>query len=125
MIKKTINEEAVDKSRVYVTGLSMGGMGTFEIVYRNPDLFAAALPICGGGDLTLYDKRVNRTAFWIFHGGADPVVPAKMSQDMQAKLKSLKVNTKYSEYPDVQHNSWDNAFAEPTYLSWMFSQKRK
>ena len=103
----------------------MGGMGTFEIVYRNPDLFAAALPICGGGDLTLYDKRVNRTAFWIFHGGADPVVPAKMSQDMQAKLKSLKVNTKYSEYPGVQHNSWDNAFAEPTYLSWMFSQKRK
>ena len=125
LVRKLINEEAVDKSRVYVTGLSMGGMGTFEIVYRNPDLFAAALPICGGGDLTVYDKRVNKIAFWIFHGGADPVVPAKMSQDMQAKLKSLKVSSKYSEYPGVQHNSWDNAFAEPTYISWMFSQKRK
>jgi predicted esterase len=125
LVKKIINEGAVDKSRVYVTGLSMGGMGTFEITYRNPDLFAAAMPICGGGDIKLYDKRVNKTAFWIFHGDADPVVSVKESQNMQAKLKSLKVNTRYSEYPDVQHNSWDNAFAEPAYLSWMFSQKRK
>jgi predicted peptidase len=125
LVKKLVQDEAVDKSRIYVTGLSMGGMGTFEAVYRNPDLFAAALPICGGGDLKLYDKRVAKTPFWIFHGAVDAVVDVKLSRDMVAKLKTLKAEVKYSEYPNVNHNSWDNAFAEPDYLKWMFSKKRK
>jgi predicted peptidase len=103
----------------------MGGMGTFESVYRYPELYAAALPICGGGDAGRYDKRLNKTAFWIFHGAADAVVDVKLSQEMTAKLKSLKVETKYTEYPGVNHNSWDNAFAEPTYLTWMFAHKKK
>ena len=120
-----MNEEAVDKSRVYITGLSMGGMGTFESVYRYPELYAAALPICGGGDATNYDKRVKKTAFWIFHGTDDAVVDVKLSREMLAKLKSLKVENKYSEYPGVNHNSWDNAFAEPDYLTWMLAHKRK
>lgn len=125
LVKKLMQDEAVDKSRIYVTGLSMGGMGTFEAVYRNPDLFAAALPICGGGDLKLYDKRVTKTPFWIFHGAVDAVVDVKLSRDMVAKLKSLKGEVKYTEYPGVNHNSWENAFAEPEYLKWMFSKKRK
>lgn len=124
LVKKLIQEEAVDKSRIYVTGLSMGGMGTFEAVYRNPDLFAAALPICGGGDLKLYDSRVAKTPFWIFHGAVDAVVDVKLSRDMVTKLKSLKADVKYTEYPGVNHNSWDNAFAEPEFLKWMFSKKR-
>jgi predicted esterase len=125
LVKKVASEEAVDKSRIYITGLSMGGMGTFESVYRYPDLYAAASPICGGGDTKLYDKRVNKTAFWIFHGADDAVVDVKLSRDMLAKLKSLKVENKYSEYPGVNHNSWDNAFADPGFLSWMFAHKRK
>jgi predicted peptidase len=125
LVKKIAAEEAVDKSRIYVTGLSMGGMGTFETVYRYPELYAAALPICGGGDVNHYDKRVNKTAFWIFHGADDAVVNVKLSRDMYAKLKTLKVESKYSEYPGVNHNSWDNAFAEQTFLPWMFSHKRK
>lgn len=103
----------------------MGGMGTFESVYRYPELYAAALPICGGGDAKSYDKRVKKTAFWIFHGADDAVVDVKLSREMLAKLKSLKVENKYSEYPGVNHNSWDNAFAEPAFLSWMFAHKRK
>ncbi len=125
LVKKIINEEAVDKSRIYITGLSMGAMGTFESVYRYPDLYAAALPICGGGDTKLYDKRVKKTAFWLFHGASDSVVDVKLSREMLAKLKSLKVKNKYSEYPGVDHNSWDNAFADPEFLSWMFAHKSK
>lgn len=124
LVKKVANEEAVDKSRIYVTGLSMGGMGTFESVYRYPELYAAALPICGGADTNSYDKRVSKTAFWIFHGAADAVVDVKLSRDMQAKLKALKVENKYSEYPGVNHNSWDNAFADPEFLAWTFKHKR-
>jgi predicted peptidase len=125
LVKKISEEESVDKSRVYITGLSMGGMGTFESVFRYPGLYAAALPICGGGDTRLYDKRISKTAFWVFHGDADAVVNVNLSRDMVAKLKELKTEVKYSEYPGVNHNSWDNAFAEPGFLKWMFQHKRK
>lgn len=125
LVKRISNEEAVDKSRIYITGLSMGAMGTFESIYRYPDLYAAALPICGGGDTNAYDKRVKKTAFWIFHGAADAVVDVNLSREMANKLKSLKVKNKYTEYPGVNHNSWDNAFSDPAFLSWMFQHKRK
>jgi predicted peptidase len=125
LVKKLANEEAVDKSRIYITGLSMGAMGTYESVYRYPNVYAAALPICGGGDTSAYDKRVKKTAYWIFHGAADSVVDAKLSRDMVAKLKTLKVETKYTEYPGVNHNSWENAFAEGKFLEWMFAHKMK
>lgn len=125
LVKKLSNEESIDKSRVYITGLSMGGMGTFESVYRYPDMYAAALPVCGGGDKVRYDKRITKTAFWVFHGAADVVVDVKLSREMVEKLKSLKTEVKYSEYAGVNHNSWDNAFAEKDYVSWMFSHKRK
>jgi predicted peptidase len=125
LLKHLVDEESIDKSRLYITGLSMGGMGTFEAVYRNPRIFAAALPICGGGDKDSYDKRAKRTSFWVFHGSADAVVDVKLSREMVDKLKELKVPVQYTEYPGVNHNSWDNAFAEPTFLSWMFQHKRK
>jgi len=125
LVKKIAKEEAVDAKRIYITGLSMGGMGTFESVFRYPELYAAALPVCGGGNTDLYDQRVKNTSFWVFHGAADAVVDVNLSRTMVEKLKTLKVKVIYSEYPGVNHNSWDNAFAEPTYLSWMFSQKRK
>ena len=125
LVKKLSNEEGVDKKQILISGLSMGGMGTFESVYRYPGMYAAALPICGGGDVNRYDKRVAKTAFWVFHGAADAVVDVKLSQEMVEKLKSLKAEVKYTEYPGVNHNSWDNAFAERDYLSWMLSHKKK
>ena len=124
LVKKISKEEGVDKSRIYISGLSMGGMGTFESVYRYPDMYAAALPICGGGDVNHYDKRVAKVPFWVFHGAADAVVNVKLSQEMVEKLKSLKAEVRYSEYPGVNHDSWNNAFAEPDYLSWMLLHKR-
>ena len=125
LVSQVSSGESVDKSRIYITGLSMGGFGTFEAVYQYPNLFAAALPICGGGDMVHYDNRVKKTSFWVFHGAADAVVNVENSRTMVKKLQSLHVPVKYNEYPGVNHNSWDNAFAEPDYLSWMFSKKRK
>jgi len=125
LVKKIMNEEGVDKKQVYITGLSMGGMGTFESIYRYPQLYAAALPICGGGDTKQYDKRVAKVPFWIFHGSADAVVNPQLSRDMVEKLKSLKADVKYTEYPGVNHNSWENVFKEPDYLSWMLAHKKK
>lgn len=124
LVKQIRAEEGVDKKRIYITGLSMGGMGTFEAVYRYPNLFAAATPICGGGDATHYDKRIRKIPFSIYHGDADSVVGVAESRRMVEKLKELKASVRYKEFPDVNHNSWDNAFAEPDYLSWMFSKKQ-
>lgn len=120
LVKKIITEEGVDKKRVYITGLSMGGMGTFEAVYRYPKLFAAAAPVCGGGDAERYTRQAAKIPFWIFHGDADAVVSVKESRTMVEKLKKLNAVVKYTEYGGVNHNSWDNAFAEPDFMKWLF-----
>jgi predicted peptidase len=125
VVNQVASSEGVDKARMYITGLSMGGMGTFELLYHNPNVFAAAMPICGGGDAKAYDKRIKKISFWVFHGDKDAVVDPKYSREMVAKLKALKADVTYTEYPGVNHNSWDNAFAEPTFMSWMFGHKKR
>lgn len=122
LVEELMRTEGVDKRRVYITGLSMGGMGTFEAVHRYPDVFAAALPVCGGGDTIRY-KRVG-LPFWVFHGDADAVVKVDYSRAMVNKLQELDVKVRYTEYPGVNHNSWDSAFAEPRFLKWMFAKRR-
>jgi len=124
LVKHYLKEYPVDKNRIYVTGLSMGGMGAFELVYRHPKCFAAALPICSGGDTGAYTKKSKGTKFWIFHGDSDSVVPVKGSRDMEKRLKDLGHEVKYTEYPGVNHNSWDSAFSEPGFLEWIFAQER-
>lgn len=114
----------VDKSRVYVSGLSMGGMGTFELVNRKPDTFAAAMPICGGDNPKSAKSYAKKLPFWVFHGAKDNVVPPVYSQQMVDALKAKGGTVKFSLYPDANHNSWDSAFAEPEFLSWLFSQSK-
>lgn len=123
LLKKLMNDYPVNKKQVYITGLSMGGMGTFEIVRRNPTLFAAAMPICGGAEPSTALK-LTKTKWWVFHGDADNVVPEHFSKDMVDALKAAGADVKYSVYPGVGHNSWDNAFAEPGFLAWMFRNKK-
>ena len=125
IVQQLLDEKKADPKRVYITGLSMGGFGTFEMVHRYPHLFAAAAPICGGGDVKAYDKRVKNIPFWVFHGSEDAVVLPKHSREMVDKLKQLKAKVRYTEYPGVRHDSWTNAFAEPDYLKWIFSQRKK
>lgn len=125
LTKFLMREESIDDKQIYIIGLSMGGMGTFEAVYRYPKLFAAAVPICGGGDVARYDKSVLKTSFRIFHGSEDAVVAVKHSQEMVKRLKQLKATVSYTEYAGVNHNSWTNAFAEPDFLGWMFQYTKK
>jgi predicted peptidase len=122
LTKDIIAKESVQKKQVYITGLSMGGMGTYEMVGRNPGMFAAAAAICGGGDPRSYSKKQAKTRFWIFHGSDDRTVEVKFSREMVERLKALKADVKYTEYPGVGHNSWEKAYAEPELLPWMFNK---
>ena len=113
----------LDKDRMYVGGLSMGGMGTFEIVRRKPKTFAAAFPICGGSNAGTAPK-LKRPSWWIFHGLKDNVVDPNFSKIMAAALKDAGAHVKLTLYPEANHNSWDNAFAEKELMSWLFSQHK-
>ncbi|WP_394746827.1 carboxylesterase family protein [Spongiimicrobium salis] len=123
LMKQLFKNYPVDRSKVYVGGLSMGGMGTFEIVRRNPKTFAAAFPICGGAHPDTAGKLTG-ASWWVFHGDKDQAVPYTYSSAMVKAIEAAKGKVKYSLYPDVGHNSWDNAFAEPQLLPWLFSTRR-
>jgi predicted peptidase len=113
----------IDLDRVYITGISMGGFATWEALIRHPQDFAAAVAVCGGGDVRFAD-RIKHIPVWAFHGAEDPVVPVICSQSMIEALTKAGGIPRYTEYPGVGHNSWDRAFDEPELLSWLFSQKR-
>lgn len=115
---------AVDQNRIYLGGLSMGGMGTFELLHRNPNTFAAAFAICGGANPSIA-KHIKNTPLWIFHGDADIVVPAMYSVEMYEALKAQKADVTINVYPNVNHDSWTKAFDEPELLPWLFSKRRK
>lgn len=114
----------VDTNRVYVGGLSMGGMGTLELLWRMPDTFAAAFAICGGSNIDKLSLYANNTALWLFHGDADAVVPVQCSRDIYSQLKKLGGDVKYTEYQGVNHNSWDNAFNEKALVPWLFEKQK-
>jgi predicted peptidase len=117
-------EFSIDVERIYVTGQSMGGYATWDILLRNPKRFAAAIPICGAGDPNEAQSIVH-VPIWAFHGEKDTVVPTKGSQEMIKVLKELGGNTKYTQYKDVGHNSWSKAWAEEDLISWLFKQRIK
>lgn len=114
----------VNPEQIYIGGLSMGGMGTYELLWRMPNTFAAAFPICGGGDISKVTNYTTTTPLWIFHGADDSVVPVKFSQDMAKSLTEAGSEVKYTEYPGVNHNSWDNVFKEKDLAPWLLSHKK-
>lgn len=123
LLRQLQKEYKINKRRMYVGGLSMGGFGTFELVRRNPKMFAAAFPICGGADPRI-SKKLKKLDWWVFHGDADEVVPEKYSAQIVEAMDKEGIDVKYSVYPGVGHNSWDNAFAEPNLLPWLFSKSK-
>lgn len=125
LTKESIKTLPVNKNQVYISGLSMGGMGTLEAICREPKLFAAAVAVCGGADVEAFGKKQANFPLWLFHGNVDGVVSVEHSQQLYDKLKKLHGKVKYTEYKDVNHNSWENAYAEPDLLPWLFSQKKK
>lgn len=114
----------IDTDRVYLGGLSMGGMGTFEMVRRHPGIFAAAFPICGGAN-TETAASMTDVSWWIFHGEKDMVVPVEFSKKMAESLQKAGAEVKLTLYPEANHNSWDPAFTEKDLMKWLFSQSRK
>jgi predicted peptidase len=122
-IDTLLQSNQIDKKRVYIGGLSMGGFGTLELLWRKPQTFAAAFPICGATNPNkLKDYRKN-LPIWIFHGDKDAVIQVANSRLIYGILKKTNPNAKYTEYAGVNHDSWKNAFAEPQLLSWLFAQK--
>ena len=113
---------SIDPARLYVTGLSMGGYGTWWLIENNPTLFAAAVPMSGGGDTTKA-AAIAQLPIWDFHGAIDPLVPVAQSRDMIAALMAAGGHPKYTEYPNGQHDIWDTAYTEPALLPWMFLQR--
>jgi len=145
-LQASIKEFHGDRNRIYLTGLSMGGFGTWELAARNPGRFAALVPICSGVRpqkdwpqlrVTLVDdpkitdpyaeiaRLIGSTPVWIFHGDADPAVPVTESRNMAEALKAANAKFKYTEYPGVGHNSWDQAYAEPDLVPWLLAQTLK
>jgi predicted peptidase len=125
LLDSLLSMHFIDKSRVYIGGLSQGGMGVYDMIARYPDVFAAAFPICGAGKISTSKQFAGKVALWIFHGSDDEIVPTYFSRDFYKRLSQLNADVKYSEYPGVHHNSWVNAFAEKDLLSWLFSKSKK
>ena len=121
LVSQMLDKPYVDKHHMYVGGLSMGGMGTFEILRRMPNIFAAAFAICGGDNTLNARIYAKKVPIWIFHGEKDSVVPVDHSQVMVNAIKAAGGNPKFTVYPNDDHNSWNDAFAEPQLIPWLFS----
>jgi len=123
LIEALCTERRIDKDRIYLTGWSMGGYGTWDLVSRRPELFAAAIPLSGGGDPAQAEK-LAKLSIWAFHGDADPLVPVERSRDMIAAIKMAGGDPKYTEYKGVGHDAWTPTYRDNKVLDWLFEQKK-
>ena len=114
----------VDQDRIYVTGLSLGGFGTWSLAAHSPNRFAALVPICGGGE-TYWTKQLSHVAVWAFHGAKDEGVPVRRSQEMVEALSKNGGNPKLTVYPDLAHNSWTATYDNPELYTWLLQQRRQ
>ncbi len=117
-------EYKTDAKRQYLTGLSMGGYGTWSIAAAHPDRFAAIVPVCGGGNVKDAEK-IKDIPTWVFHGDADTAVKVERSREMVEALKKAGGKPKYDEYPGVPHNSWDKAYGTDELYKWLLEQRKK
>ena len=138
-LEQTVREFNGDPARLYLTGLSMGGYGTWWVASRHPGKFAAIAPVCGGirtpptiaippvstapdpyADVV---RKIGKTPVWIFHGSADETISVKESRRMALALKAAGGNVRYTEYKGVGHNSWDPAYTDPDFFPWLLSHR--
>ena len=124
LLENRLSDSRTDTARVYVTGISMGGFGTWDIISRRPEVFAAAMPICGGGD-TAQASKMGKVSIWAFHGSSDGAVRVSRSRDMMSALWATGANVHYREYPDAGHNVWTTTYRDNAVLKWFFSRRRK
>lgn len=123
LVDEITEKYKVDKDRIYVSGLSMGGFGTWALAGHSPDRFAALAPICGGGD-PQFARWISHIPVWVFHGAKDPVVPVSRSESMVEALKKKGGNPKLTVYPEAGHDSWTQAYNDPELYTWLLQQRR-
>jgi hypothetical protein len=124
LLDEVIAQNRVDTERIYLTGLSMGGFGTWEYAMAYPNRFAAIAPICGGG---APEKAwaLRNMPIWVFHGAKDQTVPVKLSEDMVSALKKVGNDVKFTVYPEAGHDSWTDTYNNPELYAWFLKQKKK
>lgn len=123
LIHSLAKSSRIDTNRIYITGLSMGGYGTYDAIERYPHLFAAAVPVCGGGDVSKADL-ITHIPIWIFHGAEDPAVDPEYSLEMLTALTKAGAHPGFTQYPETGHFSWIGAYADPFLMEWMFRQHK-
>ena len=123
LLDDVIRKYRVDKHRIYLTGLSMGGFGTWSLAAAHPERFAAIVPICGGGN-PADARKLAGLPIWVFHGAKDPTVPVQRSREMVEAIKAAGGNVKFTEYPEAKHDCWTESYDNPELYKWMLAQKR-
>ena len=123
LIDEIVEKYKIDEDRIYVTGLSMGGFGTWALAGYTPHRFAAIVPICGGGE-TYRTRDFKHLPTWVFHGGKDSVVPLERSEEMVEAMKKNGGDAKLTVYPEAGHDSWTETYDNPELYEWLLKQKR-
>ena len=125
LVNDIVMKYGIHKNNVFCTGLSMGGYGTLALSIKNPKLFSAIIPICGGMDIKNFFDILNlkNLPIWLFHGDKDEVIPLENSQSIYKVLKPVNKNIKLTVYKGVDHNSWDRAYDDNELYKWMLSHK--
>lgn len=123
LIHQLVKTMRIDTNRIYITGVSMGGYGSFDAMLREPNLFAAAVPVCGAGD-TSKAKNIAHIPMWLFHGAEDPAVDAMYSSDMVMALQKAGAHPGFTLYPATGHFAWLAAYSDQLMYEWLFSQHK-
>lgn len=123
VLREAQKKYRIDPDRIYLTGNSMGGIGSFYMASRHPDLFAAVAPIAGQGD-TSWTSQYHGLPFWVFHGLKDDIIPARGSDEMVEAMKSNDVDVRYTPYPTVTHDSWTQTYRNPELYKWFLQHRR-
>ncbi len=124
LLDEIVRDYAVDNNRIYVTGLSMGGFGTWSLAVTHPERFAALAPICGWGE-PFGAFRLKDLPIWAFHGAKDPIVPLAKGKEMVEAVKRAGGNARFTIYPDAEHDSWTETYNNPELYNWLLQQTKE
>ncbi len=124
LLDEVVQTHRIDESRIYVTGLSMGGYGSWGLAYAYPERFAAVVPICGGGEPEKA-PLMKEIPTWVFHGAKDTAVPLQRSQEMVDALEEAGSDVRFTVYPEAGHvGAWENAYGDPELWEWLEEQQK-